>query len=298
MQYKVLGSTFYMYFAVNDGAGDAADGSTPLYYVRKGGASSSAAPVYSGTPTLLTHASYPNGCYEVAVAATSGNGFVADSDYSVFSTLAVDGHNPAGFIGQFTTAQLSAVTGNTASGSNAVTIAVVDQSAVPVAGAAVRIYLNAGDNQVATTNASGVVTFSAGSGDYTVSIAASGYSFVPVTLSITGPTTKTYIVTAYTPLPSSVGKVTCAFTDFRAGVVVPGETFKLTPTAVVGADDGIGLHTGPYSATGGVDGVVQFVDVIPGFIYQLGTASEVFGSFTLPADQTSPFTIPATLLNA
>jgi hypothetical protein len=62
----------------------------------------SAAPVLSPTPSLLTDAGYPAGCYEVAVAATAANGFAADSTYAVFCTLAIDSQNPTGYIGSFT----------------------------------------------------------------------------------------------------------------------------------------------------------------------------------------------------
>lgn len=90
------------WFAANDTSGSGADGSTPLYDVRLGGASGTAAPVYSGTPTLLSHADYPDGCYECYFAAGTANGFAAGSTYGVFATLAADGQNPTGFIGSFT----------------------------------------------------------------------------------------------------------------------------------------------------------------------------------------------------
>jgi hypothetical protein len=50
---------------------------------------------------LLSHASYPAGCYEVAVAATTANGFASGNTYGVFCTLAVDSQNPTGSIGSF-----------------------------------------------------------------------------------------------------------------------------------------------------------------------------------------------------
>jgi hypothetical protein len=69
--------------------------------VREAGATISDAPLLSNTATLLSNASYPDGCYEIAVAATAGNGFSANGVFSVFATLAIDGQNPSGFVGSF-----------------------------------------------------------------------------------------------------------------------------------------------------------------------------------------------------
>lgn len=101
MQYAELGDTLYFWFAANDTSGSGGDGATPLADVRLAGAAASAAPVFSPTPSLLTDAGYPAGCHEVAVPATTGNGFADNQTYAVFSTLAIDSQNPTGFIGSF-----------------------------------------------------------------------------------------------------------------------------------------------------------------------------------------------------
>ena len=98
-QYATLEDTVYFYFGSNDTSGSGGDGATPLFDVREAGAAASAIPLLSGTPTLLTHANYPAGCYEVAVAATAANGFAADDVFGVFCTLAIDSQNPTGFVG-------------------------------------------------------------------------------------------------------------------------------------------------------------------------------------------------------
>lgn len=100
-QHATLEDTLYLYFASNAKDGDGDDGASAAAHVRLGGAAAGAAPVLSPSPTLLTHASYPAGAYEVAVAATAANGFAAGNTYGVFSTLAVDTQNPTGFIGSF-----------------------------------------------------------------------------------------------------------------------------------------------------------------------------------------------------
>jgi hypothetical protein len=69
--------------------------------VRLCGAAADAAPVLTPTPALLSHATYPAGCYEVAVAAVAPT-FAAGSEYAVFCTLAIDSQNPTGFVGSFT----------------------------------------------------------------------------------------------------------------------------------------------------------------------------------------------------
>jgi len=101
-QHATLEDTVYFWFAANDTSGSGGDGASPLYDVRLAGAASDAAPVLSGSATLLSHADYPAGCHEVAVAATAVNGFAAASTYGVFCTLAVDSQNPTGFVGSFT----------------------------------------------------------------------------------------------------------------------------------------------------------------------------------------------------
>ena len=98
---REIEDTLYFWFAANDTGGSAGDGASAAADVRLAGAAADAAPVLSPTPTLLSSASYPDGCYEVAVEATTANGFAAGNDYAVFCTLAIDSQNPAGIIGEF-----------------------------------------------------------------------------------------------------------------------------------------------------------------------------------------------------
>ncbi len=101
MQYINMDDTVYFWFGANDTSGSGGDGATPLCDIRLAGAAASAAPVYSPTPALLTNAGYSDGCHEVAIAATSGNGFAAGNVYAVFCTLTIDSQNPTGFVGAF-----------------------------------------------------------------------------------------------------------------------------------------------------------------------------------------------------
>jgi hypothetical protein len=96
-----LGQTTYFHFATNDTAGSGDDGASAQYDVRLAGATISDAPILSGSGSLVSHANYPDGCYEVAIAATAGNGFAEDEEYAVFATVAVDSQNPTGYVGSF-----------------------------------------------------------------------------------------------------------------------------------------------------------------------------------------------------
>ena len=100
-QYAALDDTVYFWFAANDTKGSGGDGASPAADVRLAGAAADAAPVYGPTPVLLSHANYPAGAYEIAIAATEGNGFGANNTYAVFCTLAIDAQNPTGFVGSF-----------------------------------------------------------------------------------------------------------------------------------------------------------------------------------------------------
>ncbi|KKL61837.1 hypothetical protein LCGC14_2191290, partial [marine sediment metagenome] len=77
-QTATIEDSVYFWFAANDTSGSGGDGATPLFDVREAGAAADAIPLLSGTPILLSHANYPAGCHEIAIAATAANGFAAD----------------------------------------------------------------------------------------------------------------------------------------------------------------------------------------------------------------------------
>jgi hypothetical protein len=100
-QYATLEDTVYLWFGANNTSGTGDDGASAVYDVREGGAATNAIPTLSGNADLLTHANYPAGAYEIAIAATAGNGFAANKSYGVFCTLLVDSQNPTGYVGGF-----------------------------------------------------------------------------------------------------------------------------------------------------------------------------------------------------
>lgn len=101
-KYADLEDTVYFWFGANDTSGSGADGESASADVRLAGAAADAAPVdYAPTVSLLSHANYPAGAYEVKIEATAENNFVANNTYAVFCTLLVDSENPTGFVGSF-----------------------------------------------------------------------------------------------------------------------------------------------------------------------------------------------------
>jgi hypothetical protein len=99
MQYKYaeIGDIVYFWFAANATTGAAGDGASPLFDVRLAGAAANAAPTASGTPTLLSHADYTDGLFEIAI----DTGGYSAGEYAVFCTLTISTVNPAGFCGSF-----------------------------------------------------------------------------------------------------------------------------------------------------------------------------------------------------
>ena len=100
-QYAAIDDVVYFWFGANDTSGSGGDGASPAADVRLAGAAADAIPVYSPTPTLLSHANYPAGAYEIAITASAANGFATGNTYAVFCTLAIDSQNPTGFVGSF-----------------------------------------------------------------------------------------------------------------------------------------------------------------------------------------------------
>lgn len=101
-KYHTIEDTVYFWFASNVySTGSGGDGSNPVYDVRLAGDTAGAAPILSGSAVLLSHADYPDGCHEIAIAATAANGFSANNEYAVFFTLLISAQNPTGYAGSF-----------------------------------------------------------------------------------------------------------------------------------------------------------------------------------------------------
>lgn len=158
-QHAILEDTVYFWVGANDtgGSGADADSGDLNWDVRLAGAAGDAVPVLSGTGTLLSHANYPAGCYEIAVAATAVNGFAAGNTYGVFATVLVDSQNPTGFAGSFKLGGIPAALTNAAHGGAAATLSLKSIAVSNADGDAVSVASSG-------TNGSGLVCAGNGSG--------------------------------------------------------------------------------------------------------------------------------------
>ena len=97
MQFKFaeVGDIVYHWFAANLTTGEAGDGANPIFYVRKAGEAAASAPIGTGTPTLLTSATYASGLYEIALNTVASS----VGEYATFCSLLISSVNPVGFVG-------------------------------------------------------------------------------------------------------------------------------------------------------------------------------------------------------
>jgi hypothetical protein len=208
-KYAALNDNVYFWFGLNALTGGGDDGASPTFAVRLGGAASTDAPIYSGTPTLLTDAGYTPGSYEIAIAATAGNGFAASNQYGVFSSALVSSVNPTGFVGAL---NLSPILSNvTQLGSDA-------QSATDL-----KDFADAGYDP-ATNKVQGVVLV-----DSTTEIAANG---ITATSLSSGAMTDIYVAVWDAPL---------------AGFTTPGTAGDTLSNAGAGTDPWATALPGAYS---------------------------------------------------
>jgi len=280
-----LGDTVYLWFAANDTNGSGNDGATPVYDVRLGGAAANAAPVLSGAASLLSHANYPAGAHEVAIAATVGNGFALGETYAVFCALTADGQNPTGFVGSFTL-------GSGGSGANTVT-STIDDGSNPLESASVR-YSKGAESYVQQTNASGQCTHSLDNGTWTVAITLAGYAFTQTTLVVDGNKTPTHSMSLLTITPSADPAATTVYwvvkgkdrTTVGAGQARMDLRILTPPT-----DNGFAWSDQEDdSAVSDANGICQFLNVPKGSTVQarLGEGSWQITEIPLAAGATYP----------
>lgn len=120
---------------------------------------------------------------------------------------------------------LGASSGGTFAGSYAVTVHVVDGSAVAIVGASVTL-TDGVISDVKTTNSSGNVSYSV-NGTYTLTITKAGYSYTPTTETLTAAATITRAMTAIVIPGAGVvgGASVYAYARGIDGVVSEGKTF-------------------------------------------------------------------------
>jgi len=149
-----------------------------------------------------------------------------------------------------------------------VTITVTTTGAVPIQGANVRVS-RTGYTYTATTNASGVATFSLDDATWAVTITAPGYTFTPVSLVVDGTETVTYQMTSTgTITPSPAGQVTGYWTVYdKDGVLDPGAKVYLSISNFAKTSTGLAAEDTPRAATADGSGIAAFTGLFPGATY-------------------------------
>ncbi len=148
------------------------------------------------------------------------------------------------------------------------TITVTTTGAVPIQGANVRVS-RTGYTYTATTNASGVATFSLDDATWTVAITAPGYQFTPVSLVVDGTETVTYQMTSTgTITPSPAGQVTGYWTVYdKSGVVDPGAIVNMEIDNFAKGSTGYAVEDTSRPVTADGSGIAAFTGLFPGATY-------------------------------
>lgn len=148
------------------------------------------------------------------------------------------------------------VAGLGGSGARAVTITVNDGSTA-LQNTTVR--MSEGSNTyTATTNVSGIATFSLDDATYTVTITKAGYSFTPTTLAVSATTAHTYSMTAISiPGSSSPSQSNCyLYTYDGPGAILGSVTITFKRANDIGTD-GLSFGGTEFTATSDVNGLLQ-----------------------------------------
>lgn len=180
--------------------------------------------------------------------------------------------------------------GGTGTGARTVTITVTDGTD-PVEGAAVRLS-RVGETYVGTTDVSGEIVFSVDDATWTVSITASGLTFVPVTLVVDGNETVTYAMADGGGIvPQPARQVTGYWVVYdSSGNVAPGLTVHLSIVRIPGVTLGVAADDATRTAVADSAGIVYFTGLFPGAVYSVG-----LGTSTSRTQVTVPSTADGTV---
>lgn len=194
------------------------------------------------------------------------------------------GHTTPGTFGANLDVAVSTRAEAVSSGSGAFIVTVtVDDGTDPLENVTVRLREGA-NNFTAITNASGVATFSLDAATYTISMTKVGYQFTPDTIVVTTaadfPESMTPITVSASAPGFSTGVLTCYDEDgvAESGVSVSVQIQNGPGTAGLAYDATVRVETS------GVDGVVQFTNMVIGARYHIwrGTSSRVPLTITVP----------------
>jgi hypothetical protein len=155
------------------------------------------------------------------------------------------------------------------SGAYTLTITVKDASNVNLQNATVRLAEGA-NVFTATTNASGVATFSVDAATYSVAITKDGYQFTPTTLAVSATASQTYNMTTTTITPSDPAQTTGYVTIYTgAHVAVSGAVVQVQVLKLKNGTTGSGIDDPLLSQTTNGSGYAEFVGLPRGATYQV-----------------------------
>ena len=213
------------------------------------------------------------------VATTAGAGYLNSTD----SLEAIRDRGDAAWI-----------TGSgVGTGARSVTITVNDGATV-LQTAIVRMSQGA-ESYTATTNVSGVATFSLDDATWTVTITKAGYSFTPTTIIVNGTETQTYSMTAVTVTPATApGQTTVYGTFYNAtGAGEQGVVIDLRLSAFSASAAGLGYDTSIMTDVSDASGNVEFLACWRGAVYEARRRGrhQTWVSFTTASATTSPLPV-------
>ena len=204
----------------------------------------------------------------------------ADKDAILAATPTINAADIRGAIGMAAANlddQLDAIAVAGGTGAYVVTITVDDGSSA-LQNATVRLTEGA-NSFTATTNASGVATFSLDAATCTVSITKSGYAFTPTALAVSGTTSQTYSMTAVSiPPPSDPEECACwLVTRDQRGRVLGSISLAFRPIAMPGATGSV-FSADPIVVTSDASTGVLAIDLPKQSIYEIRAADAPLGS--------------------
>lgn len=161
------------------------------------------------------------------------------------------------------------------------------------------------------TGATGLASFSINDATWSVTITKANYTFTPTTLVVTANATQTYSMTAVSTTPSAAEFVTGQLLCYdENGTLEAGVEVELALYSAV--DEGHVYSTDTRLATSDANGLVQFVNLVPGSTYMvrkgvqkswgpiigdnyrlLATSSQPWRRFTVPVSAVSTYDIPS-----
>ncbi len=189
------------------------------------------------------------------------------------------------------------ITGSSSdTGARTITITVNDGTN-PLQGAKVRVRQGS-ENYVKETNASGVVEFNLDDFTWNVAITKPQYEFTSTTLVVNGSTSPpTYSMTLVSLTPSDADKVTGYWTVLdEEGNPAVGVVVKVNAVLQPTGAEGIIHFKTTRSSTTGANGVAEFVNMLPGWTYNVSLDGQTLSQITIDSAATGNVSLGSCVL--